>query len=663
MSLIRTMAHRLTTIVAGAALFVSLASPVHAQQELLDEGMKAYRQGNYEAALENFRAIVAADPTSADAMSMLQSSEDALLELLVAGGEFETFAREILVAAREGGVEAMRDMAAAAAAAEGCFSDDFRTRQEAIFALGQQYGPYGAAPLVSALGDADEDRRLKAIYALSRMGGAVFVPVFTATWSSNTEVRLGALHVLNALGDGRADARIADLAANDGDGSVRALASNILDGFLPDPAYAMAEQGMAYFNHDTERGLSPAENYGVLWNIEGRQLTPYDVPAALVELELAKYHQLRASELGADVESALALTYATEVAILGGMGEDLADQMAAQRNAMLTLSRGSLNSALESAVAGGDGATAAVLVKALDGPGCQDWSGLRAALSSGMPAARHAAAIALGYFPGAYDSEVVAALGEAVALEARRVVHIVDGESARANALASDLRAMGVDVMIAEDGAHGLVNMHLAADVDAFVVANPLPDLYASRFLKMVRQDERFGSTPVFVVGSGDLGDVDAEVVDLASADAVMGAFQDLEGARAEYLAVASRAANVLGYACWNGAGAPAMDGLMSAIDREDEVAIPALMCLGFIGDASAAAGMAAVVGDTGRSSEARTAAADGLAELFARSGATMDAAVFQSAMTEGDAALAEACARAIGVMGGGHLSAGVSVQ
>ena len=53
----------------------------------------------------------------------------------------------------------------------------------------------------------------------------------------------------------------------------------------------------------------------------------------------------------------------------------------------------------------------------------------------------------------------------------------------------------------------------------------------------------------------------------------------------------------------------------------------------------------------------------EALANLYARSGVGVDSTALQSAMTEGDPILSEACARAIGVMGGGHLSAGVSVQ
>lgn len=176
MSLIRTSALRL---LVGASLFtfsVNLASAQDAQT-LLDQGMAAYHQGNYGEAKNKFREIVASNPANAEALQMLHNSEDALLELLVAGGEFEAFAREILASARTEGRETMRDEAAAAAAAEGCFSDNYADRAQAIFALSQNFGPFGAPPLVHALGDANESKRLAAVYALSRMGSNAMLPV------------------------------------------------------------------------------------------------------------------------------------------------------------------------------------------------------------------------------------------------------------------------------------------------------------------------------------------------------------------------------------------------------------------------------------------------------------------------------------------------------
>ncbi|MDP6963416.1 MAG: HEAT repeat domain-containing protein, partial [Planctomycetota bacterium] len=223
--------HRVSTgLILGSVIFFSSATPLTAQNEsnLFEQGMVAFHNGNFDLAKSKFRELVSENPSNADALLLLHQSEDALLELLIAGGEFETFAREMLASARTEGRSAMRDSDAAAEAAEACFADSYQDRAKAIFALHQNYGPFAAVPLVHALGDSNESRRLAAVYALSRMGANVVIPLMEAARSSNVEVRLGSLHALNVLNDVRASAVISDLAANDEDGSVRALASGML---------------------------------------------------------------------------------------------------------------------------------------------------------------------------------------------------------------------------------------------------------------------------------------------------------------------------------------------------------------------------------------------------------------------------------------------------
>ena len=664
MSLIRTSALRL---LVGASLFTFSANLAVAQdaQQLLDQGISAYHQGNYEAAREKFREIVASNPGNADALQMLHNSEDALLELLVAGGEFEAFAREILAAAKTEGRDKMRDESAAATAAEGCFSDSYADRAQAIFALSQHYGPFGAVPLVAALGDSSESKRLAAVYALSRMGSNAMLPVLAATHSTNVEVRLGTLHVLHALKDARGAARILDMAQNDDNGSVQAMASSIVGGNSGNAASALASQGLAYFNHDLALGLSPVENYGVLWTIDGRNLQAYDIPQEVVELEMAKHYLLRAMDLGSNSGSDLALVYASQVAVLKGLvqgGADLGGQLTAQSNALLTISHEDINLALHSGVNGGHVAASEVLISALDGSGGNVWSGFAAALASPVPSVSHSAAIALAH-QGDYSEAVIANLASALSLDAQRVVHIIDQDDSRSAALAADLSAMGIDVVRAADGAHGLVNMNLGMNVDAFVIADPLSDLYASRVIKTLRLDPRFGSTPVFVYGNDSNGDLDANVVEGLDAGAVRDSFQDLDAERQRYVAIATAAAKTLAHAAHAGNGAGGVAAMRDALNRADSIATYAAYGLGFAGDGTAAPALANLVADTGRDAGVRAAAANALANLYSRSGVAVGAEVFQSAMMEGDAGLAEACARAIGVMAGGHLSAGVSVQ
>ncbi|MFT7516262.1 MAG: hypothetical protein ACI84O_000035 [Myxococcota bacterium] len=639
-----------TGLILGSAILLTSATQLRAQDDsnLFEQGMVAFHNGNFDLAQSKFREIVADNPSNGDALLLLHQSEDALLELLIAGGEFETFAREMLTAARTEGRSTMRNLDGAAQAAEACFGESYQDRAKAIFALHQNYGPFAAVPLVHALGDSDESRRLAAVYALSRMGANVVVPLMAAARSSSLEVRLGSLHALNVLNDSRASALISDLAANDADGSVRALASGMLQSNVP-ASEQLIMQAWSFFNQD-ENGLSSIENHGVMFAIDGRNLVPYDVPQSLVASELAKGMLLRAAELGENTAGSLALIYASEVAALNGI-DGGADQAAAQRNALLTLPSTAINSGLEYAVENGMVAAGQELISVLDGAGSSDWQGLYSAMASNVPMISHSAAIALSN-RGQHGADVIQNLSAAVSLQSKRIVHIIDGDSARASSLAMALGEMGVSAIISSDGASGLVNMHLAANVDAFVIADVLPDLYASRVIKNIQNDSRFADVTVHVVGEEAL-----------SASDVADGFGDMSAARQAYVDMAGAAATALLHPAHAGHADGAVASLAGALNRADKVSVPAASALGYAGSSQESAdSLVAVLADSGRSSAMRVASANALSNMFARSGVAVDGSYFQSAMTEGDAALSEACARAIGIMSAGHISAGVTL-
>jgi hypothetical protein len=411
----------------------------------------------------------------------------------------------------------------------------------------------------------------------------------------------------------------------------------------------LVAQAWSFFNHDAN-GMSSIENHGVMFSIDGRNLVAYDVPQALVASEWAKRMMLRASELGEDTSAALSVIYASEVAVLNGI-EGGAVQAAAQRNALLTLSTSAINAGLEYAVNGDMVATAQQLISVLDGAGNRDWSGLYNAMASNVPMISHSAAVALSN-RGQQGSTVVQNLASAVRLESRRIVHIIDGDGVRANSLRVALNDMGVSAIVSADGAAGLVNMHLAANVDAFVIADVLPDLYASRVSKNIKADPRFSDVAIHILGEEELTAYD-----------VTESFGDLSSARQAYVDMAAAAATALLHPAHAGKADSAVGSLVGALNRDDMVAVPAAMALGYAGASSDVAdALISVMADTERSSKVRVASANALSNMFARTGVAADATYFQSAMTEGDAALSEACARTIGVMSAGHISAGVTL-
>lgn len=659
----RKPAHRLFLAAILAAL---PAAPAAAQdpQQLFDQGMAHYYNGDHEAAIAAFRQVVALAPDEAVAYELLNSSQDSLLQLMVAGGEFETFAKEVLATANEAGREAMRDEAAAAEAAQGVFADDFATRSKAIFELNFRFGPFGALPLIEELGSQSEERRLQAIYALSRMGGEAAQPVMAATHSSEELVRAGAVLVLAELNDARAAARVTDLANNDESGMVRKIAAT----YAADasPADMLYEQGWDYLDADGTYGLMNNENYGALFVAQGGSVVAIDMLPSLVPCELAKRHFLRSYELGnADAAIALATAYASEVSVLDAAGEGDSNARNGQMAAALTLGNEVLSAALVNAVAENKVGAAQALVMMVDAGNPGSVEALQYALQNARTAdVRFGAAIALAHAGQAGDA-VVAALADASSLDALRVVHLADPNDAQAERLASQLAEEGVAVVRARTGGEAMINAYRSVMVDVFVVADPLPDLYASRVVKEIQADDRFADTPFLVIGNEDSGDIDgAEMLDRADATAIIDAFGDLGADRERYLATAAAAAQALAHLAHSGAdlGAAAanMDG---ALGREDAVAIPAAAVLGAAGNSGAADALMGLIADDSRSVEARTAAAKGLTALAGRVSVSVDTSVLEGLIADADPALAMACARALAACGGSHLAAGVGSE
>ncbi len=652
------MTHRTParSLLLAATLLLAPASSLLAQGQdpevIFLEGKHAFRNGDLEGALAKFREVVQLDPSHAAAYRMLTSSNDFLAQLMAEGGEFETFALDVLAAARDADAEARRDADAAAELAQVALNGSYAERSRAIFEGRQMYGPFFAPPLVAALADTSEDVRLNAYYALSRMGVDSLLPVMAASHSTNVDVRRGCVQVLLESGDARANARLADMAAHDEDGTVRTLAAAHGGG---DAGMLHFQQGWACYAGDPVLGITELENHGVLWAVDGTELMPIDTHAALVPLELALHHFGRAAELGVDSGAAMALAHAAEAAVLRAAG-DMEDAMEAQVVAALSLGPAALDGGLGAALKKGDVASAAVLCEMLTGPSAAGSANLQAALGADAPVLRHAAAVALA-LSGDSSAAVVAQLGAGMRLEAVRVVHIVDADAARAGALASALDAQGIVALVAKDGVDGMVNASRGLPADAFVIGDPLPDYYARRLAKEIRRSSRYADTPMMVIDSGETGDVDgAEVVESVDAAAVVAAFGELDAERQSYLAAAASAAEAMAYLAANApqAAAAATGDLVAALGREDAVAIPAMTALGHAGDASAAAALIGVIADSGRSSEARTAGARGLAGVLSRNpgagAGAMDA--LKGAMGEGDAALARACAQAMGYLG-----------
>ncbi|MDP6850757.1 MAG: HEAT repeat domain-containing protein, partial [Planctomycetota bacterium] len=659
-----------------AAFILLPSSSILAQSSGVDsefsDGLRAFRAEAYETALEHFRRVVSMDPSQADAVRLMNESQDALVQLMMADNpEFRTFALTVLEAARTKGVEAIRDADAAAEVAARCFEGTYTERGKAIWELGMTYGPFAVPPLVSSL-NSDDSTRFAAIYALSRLGSDALPPLLVASHSENNKVRLAVAQVLVEMGDPRAIPRLAQMAKSDSDGSIRALCR----GYATNVESAYLKQGLGYYNYDPSLGLSETENHGVRWGLDGQAKLFFDeLEAGLIPMELAKgcfeaAAQSSDSNLASQAARGLALVYAAEVALLRAVGENV--RAAEQFNAGLSLSTEALNSALGEALrSSNDVPTAAVLIEMLDSPAAIQAGNLRTALNSSVPTISFSAAISLAN-AGEQGSTLVSTLMRAASIQGLHSVQIFSADNAFANNLAEGLASSAnCTSLIASDAASGLSNLYRGLNIDAFVIQDPLPDTYARQLVKRIRQNGKYANTPILVQGNGSAtGDIDdATVYDTLTFQDVRSSLSELDPERMGYRRTAARAAEALAGMAnrSSGSGAGVQQSLVSFLGREDDVAIPIMMALGHWGTAAEAQQLLSEIADGGNSAQKRAAAARALDGIMTRDGTTKllteDENVLRSAMTVEDVELAQACATVLGRGKAIHKSVQVSAK
>jgi CheY-like chemotaxis protein len=278
--------------------------------------------------------------------------------------------------------------------------------------------------------------------------------------------------------------------------------------------------------------------------------------------------------------------------------------------------------------------------------------GLRAAIRSGDAALASEAAISTGEMclagKASADAELVDALAAVAGRNVVRIAVVIDANAGRASTMEAALAAEGVSVTTLGSGAEGLGLLRRVAGVDAVIVADTLPDLTTHQVIDEVSAGTRTASAPILVVSddtdsAGELFGESATVIgggDAAAVVAAMGEQMNAGRARADRLA-GQAAAILAGLAASGQDISAAVDGLAGSLaGRPDSVSIPAAEALGYAGGPGQAGDLLALLGDEGRSDEARAAAGFAAAALFQRGGSSSEAAQYLMAVIHSDASL-----------------------
>lgn len=665
-------------LVAAIAALATLSTLITAQSDLretFDRGVELLQQGDREGALREFQRVLAMDPDHQAAYELWRNTEHRVwLDILTERGEFELIGKRLMDLARLGRSELVDDEDAIAELVDTVFEGDPVARKRATIALAAQHGEFAVPAFLGALADeTDGDRRVLAIFTLAEMGPTVVLPLTQALRSDNASLRRQVAFALGHVGDLRAAPVLAWHASGDPDSGVAAAAADALARMGGD---ADALGGFLALGDDYREGArrvaGPGLRSTVVWSWDGG-LAKRSIPSYLWTDEMAKgaYYDALAIDPGSQRALAgIAAASAAQVGVLEARergGADVGDLLDQAHGGLLAVAASgttAVDAALANALSAGDEAGAGALCRVLSECAGAPTPGLTQALEAGG-AVSSEAAMALAHASLRSGAPASARTVETLALSAAReilqVAGIIDADARRTAVVRGELEGRGVLVRSWDTGAVALASMRRAAGFDLLVVGESLPDLTVHQVLGEITSDVRTSSTPLLLSASdadaaeelyGDKVGGILTADDLSALDDALSG--ELTGERAVAAELAARSAEALAALAVRGGVDlhPVQGQLIAALSRADAVAEPAAKALAHGGDQNAVAGLTAVVVDADRSSEARVAAADGLAGVFSRqpgSGGAVAEALAEVARGDGDARVRLAASRALG--------------
>lgn len=641
---------RRRTLCCLALACASLSTPARAQSEDFQKAVDALSRGDNEAALSLLEKVVGADLSNEAAYELWNRTENKVwLKLLTQGGEVELVARELVEKAQLGRKKRQNNPDAIRELVKQLSNDDVIARTKVVNELASDFGEYAVPILVYSLAEGvDPDRRVNVIQALTRMGSDVVPPLVESMDAPDATLRRNVALTLGYIKDPRSRPVLARAAGADADPGVRGAASQSLArmGGTGEAGQLYLDQGEAYYREDNSV-LAPYQYSDVVWRWEGNGLTSLEVPRFLYAPEMAKKAYYRALALLADPGPALAGIARCAVTEIGRLeewqaaGQDAGDWTERLQNDELAAQVAgpqALDLALGWAIGHGDMIAASGVCRLLSSMGKGPTANLQASLTASRSGAvQGEAAVALGRIAyrnrEAAGPETVAALTTFACKEVLRIGAVIGGDEAAGRALAAQLTELGYSTSWWSTGARGLVSMRSLPGVDLVIVNETLPDLTVRQVVNELRNDPRMARTQVLVrtksadSDAGLFGDkVNGVLVagaDLAAATEAA-AREPLNRDREEALQLAARAAETLYWLASGGrtdvsSATEALAGTLAS--RPDEVVLPALGVLQFVGGPSHIERIATVLTSSDRSEAVRARAANALAGIFSRGG------------------------------------------
>ena len=517
------------SLVVGLAVGFSFTSPARAQdagkvKELYEAGMSELQKGEYDKALEKFKALFQEDPSQAQILDLMRATETkSLLKMLMKGGEYEQAARYLLSRGHEALKARSRDREKILPLVETAIKDsDLEKRRSASRQLMAEHGAFAMPEIVRYLGSNDTDERVRAIFVIEDIGIEAVLPLAEVLNSPDAQVRQSAVIALRKLLDPRAYPILDYLAkSKDQPDSVRRAAEGAMKAITeamgtkdmePEKAFLMLAD--MYYTKAPDV-LKELGSQNTLWKWEEGQLKYSDCPSFLYHLRLAEKAcnmALVSNPMSANARSMLAIVYAGQQVSMASASKEWLDSDAGKAEmarlamadaAIRSGGAGTLMGALGIALKYNDAPVACAIMRALptySNVPMDASSTLVAAFQSNDQRIRWTAALtAVRIAPKAAfprSEMVVQLLSDAVSLSSVRQVLVVCDDTKAAVQMQNELGAAGMHAVVSRSGADGLVRSK-QVPFDVVVVASGLKDMLAQQVVNEIRRDFRTKATPI----------------------------------------------------------------------------------------------------------------------------------------------------------------------
>jgi len=638
------------TLALALLCLVGLAPLGYAQPDgALATAVDLHERGKDVEALAKLKEVVNGDPSSETAWAMINSIDMKLwARMMTRSGEHAAVIKTLFNVSMPAARAKARDAAAIKGhvATAGDESASWADRSKAMTALAADHGEYAIPHMLDRLGSDDSARRAAYINVCRRLGTQAVLPLIQALEISNPNLQASALTALGLIKDARSAPYVAGFALGAENGMVRDAARQALAGMGVSGLTAEGVGGLfsglaeAYYRRDTAV-VDPFRSTYVAWSQAEGSLIAREVPRDVYHLKLAEevlYDMVNwdANQMHAQVLLGSVLV-AQHVAAGGAAGDGPEAALSHAGEMAASMGADVMGAVVRKALADGRPAVAAgaatILGAVSDARNFRAPNALTDALAAPYKSVRFSAALAIAGLRLSGQAGVVSVLTEALGQDAVRTVVVIDDNADTRNQIVADLNARGYFAYGVAGGAMGLAHLRDYPIEDLVVMRYNMGDATVAEVMKTIRSDARTAETPVALLC--DPSDREAAenaysekaqafIATPPTADAyepgLRALVKDLEGARAEATATASRAARFL---LWMdpSLSAGAVNGLVGTLKGDDSVRTPALRALGRIADASSAGAIMAVFSDGSAAEAVRGHAAVALASIARASG------------------------------------------